>query len=612
VVTFATPDPTVSDMRFFVSIGLVVATVACGHHNPGSDGGMCDPTDPSCGTPANPVIVPCPGCATFPPPGSGSPPCTGQGVDPQLVYPTDQVLLPPNMNVIEVQFMPGAGNTLFEIDFASSGTDVRLETMCNAITDTRGVPTGGCAFDLDPTEWMYVATHNRGGDPVKVTVRATPTDLSCVAGSNARQINFAQEDLIGGIYYWQSTTQNGVAGKTGGIFRKDFGNPDPTPEPFLTPGNLNKCVGCHFLSRDGLKMTYGSDDADSDDEYGDLKVVLYDITTRTAAVTNLPAGFQTFEAAGHDSFFASDGRGMSNTPELLRFNGGTGAALTASTFAPLTSTGKRIAHPDWSRDGSKIYFTLATPITGITGYNLKDDLHVTNGSIYAASVTAGAAANPAALVTAASLDENNYYPAISPDGSAVIFNRATGTTLATHDSYNNPNAKLFAIEATGGTPIELANANSKDGITNSWPRWSPFVQTYQGKHIVWVTFSSTRDYGLRVHNEDPKFFNCYPPVSPEDPSNDHAKPFDPNCTQPQIWMAAISLDDLAAGRDPSLPAFWLPFQDVTAHNHIAQWVDMIAEPPPNCQQVGQDCTKLTCCAGEVCDMTTHTCQSIIF
>ena len=31
------------------------------------------------------------------------------------------------------------------------------------------------------------------------------------------------------------------------------------------------------------------------------------------------------------------------------------------------------------------------------------------------------------------------------------------------------------------------------------------MQTYKGKRIVWVTFSSTRDYGLPVHNEDPKF-----------------------------------------------------------------------------------------------------------
>lgn len=538
--------------------------------------------------------------------------CTGQGAAPQLVYPPDQVLLPPNMNVIEVQFLPGAGNALFEIDFKNSATDVRLETLCNAITNTRGSKSGGCAFQLDPTAWKYVATHNRGGDPVTVTVRAAPTDLSCVAGSNSRQISFGEEDLMGGIYYWQSTTQDGVAGKTGGIFRKDFGNPDPTPEPFLTPGNVNKCVGCHFLSHDGLKMTYGSDDADSDDEYGDLKVVLYDVTTRTAAATNLPPGFQTFEAAGHDSFFASDGKGQGNMAELLHFTGTTGSAMAASTLTTLTSTGKRVTHPDWSRDGAKLYFTLATPITGISGYNLKDDLHVMNGSIYTASVSGGAVSSPVALVTAASADENNFYPAISPDGNAVIFDRAVGTTLPLHDSYNNPKAALFAVPAAGGTPVALAKANDKDGMTNSWPRWSPFVQMYRGQRIVWVTFSSTRDYGLRVANEGAQYFNCYPPVSPEDTSGDHAKPFDPNCTQPQIWMAAISLDQLASGSDPSFPAFWLPFQDVTAHNHIAQWVDQIAPPSSGCQQVGQDCTTKMCCDGEGCETTTHTCQSIIF
>src|SRR5215475_6990963 len=114
-----------SRLRLFV---LVVA--ACGHHPPG---GACDPMDPSCGTPGNPVVIGCQGCPEFPPPDHAPPACTGQGAGPQLVYPPDQVLLPPNMNVIEVQFLPGAGNTLFEIDFANAATDVRFETRCTAI-----------------------------------------------------------------------------------------------------------------------------------------------------------------------------------------------------------------------------------------------------------------------------------------------------------------------------------------------------------------------------------------------------------------------------------------------------------------------------------------------
>ena len=619
---------------------VLVAVLGCGSHHSGKQpdaGPTCNPSDPMCGTPGMPVIVPCSGCATFPPLGPGSPPaCTGTAVDPQLVYPPDQVLLPPNMNVIEVQFMPGMGNMLFEVDFENSGTDVRLETMCNAITDTRGVATGGCAFDLDTMDWNYVAMHNKGGDPVTVTVRAAPSDLHCVVGSNSRKIDFAQEDLMGGIYYWQSMTVNGVAGTTGGIFRKDFGNPDPTPEPFLTPtSSSNKCVGCHYLSRDGVKMAVGTDDADSDDELGDDRFYLYDVATRapTQFMTNQAKGFAAWQGSAHAEFLMGDGGGSSTSPELFQLDGSTAAALTPVSFSGVTAlAGLRVTNPDWSTDGSMVYFTATTPITGITTptgcgangtssckYNNKDDIHAQNGSIWEVPVT-GANDNtfgtPTPLVTAAGSTENDYYPAISPDGSSLIFDRATGTAgdVASLDSYNNPNATLYAmvVSPSAGTPIALANANgSGTKLTNSWPRWSPFVQQYKGHRIVWVTFSSTRDYGLRVHNEGGQFFNCYPPVSPEDPSGDHKKPFDPNCTQPQIWMAAIDLDALAAGSDPSFPAFWLPFQDYTAHNHIAQWVDTIVTPPGQCQDIGQDCTTLQCCNGLTCDTTTHTCQSVI-
>ncbi len=601
---------------------VVSLLVACGgnHGGTGGDGSVDGPA----GTPTSPVIIPCAGCAMFPPlTGSGSlPACTNPTTDPDLVYPPDQVLLPPNMNVIEVQFQPGANNTLFEVDFENAGTDVRFETMCNAITNTRGTATGGCSFDLDPTDWNFVANINRGGDPVTVTVRGVPADLSCVAGSNSRVINYAQEDLSGGIYYWQSVTQNGVAGTTGGIFRKDFGNPDPTPEPFLTPGNLNKCVGCHYLSRDGLKMVFGDDDADSDDELGDDTFVLMDVASRaTTMLGGMTKGFAAWEASAHDEFVLSDGGGMGNTPELLSFDGTNGMGgmgmSGAISFAAVTAlAGKRVTNPDWSRDGSMLYFTATTPITGITGptgnYNNKDDIHATNGSLWSVPVTAGTFGTPTPLVTPATVDENDYYPAISPDGGTLIFDRAVGTTLATHDSYNNPNAELFAVAVPSGTPVALAKANLHDTLTNSWPRWSPAVQMYKGKRIVWMTFSSTRDYGLRVANEAAQFFNCYPPVSPENPSGDHKQAFDPNCTQPQIWMAAVSLDDVAAGTDGSFPAFWLPFQDDTAHNHIAQWVDSIATATCTMGVQGQACsTANPCCSGFVCDSTSMTCQNLI-
>jgi hypothetical protein len=100
------------------------------------------------------------------------------------------------------------------------------------------------------------------------------------------------------------------------------------------------------------------------------------------------------------------------------------------------------------------------------------------------------------------------------------------------------------------------------------------------------------------------------------------------CIQPQLWMAAVALDDLGAGGigtgvDPSWPAFWLPFQATTAHNHVAQWAASL--PPsmrpdaggvdaaggdggmPMCGGLGAACGPgaALCCAQYYCDGTGH-------
>ena len=81
--------------------------------------------------------------------------------------------------------------------------------------------------------------------------------------------------------------------------------------------------------------------------------------------------------------------------------------------------------------------------------------------------------------------------------------------------------------------------------------------------LMWVTFSSNRDYGLRLRQG--------------------------SMARAQLWMAAFRPG--TAG-DPSAPAFWLPFQDVNESNHIAQWVETVRRT---------DCTMdRNCAAGESC------------
>ena len=204
-----------------------------------------------------------------------------------------------------------------------------------------------------------------------------------------------------------------------------------------------------------------------------------------------------------------------------------------------------------------------------------------------------------------SAGENNFYPGYSPDGSFVVFNRVPKQTVDDIRSLARPDctgtgAQVSSARTTasrtaksrimllstkpGAMPVDAENANGSPAATpvdvsNSWPRWSPFIQTYKGDKLLWVTFSSTRDYGLRVRNHKTGMFQCYPAGQPAaDPGGLARRRRSPaNCQQPQIWMAAVNLSHLEFNStDPSFVAFWLPFQDDTKHNHTAQWTQTVA------------------------------------
>jgi WD40-like Beta Propeller Repeat len=288
-------------------------------------------------------------------------------------------------------------------------------------------------------------------------------------------------------------------------------------------------------------------------------------------------------------------------------------------------SGQRGTQPDFSADGTKIVFVQPSSFT-FPSYNRLDDNHFIGGSLFTMSYSGGVFGTPVSLL--ASAGENNYYPAFSPDGNFVIFNRvvmqpgggACTTVLCPNDAFSNPNARVMLMPAGGGAPVDLTAINGVGAITNSWPRFAPNAQTYKGDQIAWVTFSSTRDYGDTVRNSvmvgGMPQTNCYPPESPENISMNKNATTSPTCHQPQLWMAAIDLTKAATGVDSSYPAFWLPFQDPTAHNHIAQWVVSLAGPPPppdggtdggntcvvsgTCDPVLQNCCNGICCPNNTC------------
>src|SRR5207248_1437262 len=96
---------------------------------------------------------------------------------PQLVYPNDHVLFPPNVFGIEVHFRPSNGsNTLFEVRFQSHIGDFTVYTRCVTLA-------GGCLYAPSRQVWSYIAETNRGAGPVQLTVRGTDDNGSAVGQS---------------------------------------------------------------------------------------------------------------------------------------------------------------------------------------------------------------------------------------------------------------------------------------------------------------------------------------------------------------------------------------------------------------------------------------------
>ncbi len=566
-------------------------------------------------------------------PGPNAPACTG-APPINIAYPVDGTLVPPNMNVISVMWTPyGGPYTTFEVDFNNGVTYMHVVTRCatqTVDTEQPPKPSGGCELPLDPAMWNFLANQNAGGAPVVITVRGTTDGMCASKSSNAVSLSFSHDPILGAIYYWKSTVSaNGTGGQ---VWVKSWG--DQTPEQDVTSMFGATCNGCHALSRDGQRMVINSDDDDSDDEYGDVRASLIDMTTKMplgggGGRGNMNPGFGSFYP-DHSRFLMSNGLGSANPPtnQILQYDGTTDMALPTVNVAGQSF----VTMEDWSADGKSVVFVSPSATASWDGIRNDDD-HIFGGSLYTMPYS-GNGAFGAATPLVMSAGENNYYPSYSPDDTLLVFNRAahdtsvTGLTGCTgsglqvtcpNDSFSNPNARLMLLKlmAQGASPpIDLGNANGSPASSplawsNSWPKWSPFLQQYKGHQLLWIAFSSTRDYGLRVRNHQPGMFQCYPADSYEQAGGAHHSTFSSQCQQPQIWMAGIDVT-VANGaqvvQDPSWHGFWLPFQDMTTHNHTPQWTQAVANmPPPDagaCAMSGQSCTQgQTCCSGLVCQAT---------
>jgi hypothetical protein len=452
---------------------------------------------------------------------------------PQLVYPNDGVLLPPNLTGIEVHYRPGsAQNTLFEIGFANANTDVRVYTRCVTLED-------GCVYRPEAAVWRQVAETNRGTGAVAITVRGTDDQGTAVGHSASVQMSFSKDDVRGGLYYWTTTLKS--------ILRWDFASQTQTQAQTVVgpaDGDGKTCVGCHSLSRDGKKMvaTLGGQN--------DGRILLWDIATKTAMAkpfTLQRSQFESWNSTGTSfvGMYTDDKPNHSGPSNLLLFDG-----TTALKTGEIDLGGLRADHPDWSRDDQHIVFTSVD-----TAGSYTDQKPQKSGLAYIEKTAAGWSA-PTTLLPAVA-GKNRYYPAVAPTSDFIVFNESTcpgGASGADCDADTDPTALLYALPLPPGTaqPMLLGKANApgvNDGtntvLTNTYAKWSPFIfQLDEAHKVLWATFSSKRRYGLYKDTG-----NLY------------------------IWMFAVDAGGAKASADPSFAAFCLPFQALDTSNHIAQWTE---------------------------------------
>ena len=458
----------------------------------------------------------------------------GAGAGLSLVYPPSGVILPPNTNTIEFHFIPAAGQTLFQLTFHAPSTNLVVYTGCT--------PVGaGCVYTPDATFWSSLAAYARGTQPVTYTVKGVNGASPGAVGTSATAtIAFDQQDMTGGIYYWDTS---------GVIQRYDYGFPNAPPQQYLTPATAGAlfCVGCHVLSRQGDKIAAGQF-IPSPATYK-----IYDVATKAP----LTVGGTALGGSANFMSFSPDGK-LLLTSDGVSINW-LDLPNDQTLATPIVASGTM---PDWAPDGlHMVYAQPSSPsFFAVPG--------VDSASIVSLHFNGVGWDTPTTVVPFAG--QNNYYPAIAPSGQWIVFNRSPSNAESFSNAAPDPDAgtvpdgELWTVAMAGGTPVRLSSASNPGAL--SWPKWAPVLHDYYDGKIMWLTFASARAYGLRLAAG----------------------------AQTQLWMVAFDPAKAALGQDPSYPAFWLPFQDMTSGNHIAQWSSQV--PRKSCSGTGTS----TCDPGEQC------------
>ncbi len=477
-------------------------------------------------------------------------PATDAPTGISLLYPPPNTMAPMDFSLITAQWTYAAAQNAnaFVLRFDSDAAQI------DVVGGAKWQVSGGYAVTIPTTAWQKLFQFS-AVKSWNLRVIAATTSGKVVTGTPiqtpAQAFGVALQKAGGAIYYWNTSLL--------GVRVLEPGKPAAS---IPTPGGF--CAGCHSISPDGstiaVSFMMGATGSSMSMGLFTAKSGLNPPWLNATAKTKLASSFTIAAAFSKAYFNATDKRLVVPSAPLLFATNLFSIDLLKGTETQLVTGGDlgQQAFPTWSPDGSTVVYASAANVG--QGFAASEPT-----MLYSVPYNNGNGGKATALAGVNDPGVYHFYPAFTVDSQWVAYNRATqpatlcpqnagGTTNpnggpgnADSGTYDNCQADLWMVQASGGTPIRLDNANGQAsaGLTNSWPTFATVGMLGPGGYY-WMAFSSRRDYG---------FLHTGAPASP------------------QIWIAAIDPVALAQGKDGSFAALWLPGQDISAGCHIARWAD---------------------------------------
>jgi mono/diheme cytochrome c family protein len=448
---------------------------------------------------------------------------------PCLLEPQIGSLFPRNWLRLRFRFTPPAGHNLFEIRLHVANQQNDLVVYTTATT-----------WVMPADLWKRLAYHS-AGQAMTVAVRSGALQGSALSGPPALgskgELNIAPADAAGTIVYWTTTAGTKLRG---------FAIGDESVADVITPAQSDagvQCIGCHSSTPDGNYVAYSQtrDPGNGDPAFIGLRSVDKKATEPPwlSAAAKTLLGRQKQQAP---TFSAS--HWVPGDRVLITAWQPTGAATYDLMWTDLEATStdqdkgwgiltrqddaRSIASPVFGHSGNFVVYTAASSVD--SGIAARD------GDIYLVPYSSRKGGKATPIAGASDPQWNESHAALSPDDLYVAFNRVPNGEY----SSNNVKQEVYMVPRAGGMPTRLAandapacSGLSSPGINNSWPKWSPDVQTVMGKKYYWLSFSSSR-----------------------------------GSAEPQLYVAPVVVDDSGV---TTYPALYLWNQPTSEGNHTAAW-----------------------------------------